>query len=319
MLKKIVALAFCLSFLATPGAAQAGQVIALKVTVLSTMLSDRALGEWGYSALVAVDGRKFLYDTGANPDVVLRNAKTLGIDLSDVEDVVISHNHDDHTGGLIALRRELMKKNPRAMSRTHVSANIFLPRLKADASDDNGLTPLRAEYEALGGRFILHEGSAELAPGVWFTGPVPRKYPETNWSPKGLRLHTAAGDVTDNVPEDAALVFSTPDGLVVLTGCGHAGIVNISEYAQQLAGPQPIFAVIGGLHLFAKSDAVVDWTGAQLRRLGVKYLLAGHCTGIESTLRLRAALGLTRKTAPVSSVGSSFTLGKGIQPGEIAA
>ena len=76
--------------------------------------------------------------------------------------------------------------------------------------------------------------------------------------------------------------------------------------------------MIGGLHLFAKSDEVVDWTGAQLRRLGVKYLLAGHCTGIEATWRLRAALGLTRKTAPVSSVGSSFTLGKGIQPGEIA-
>jgi len=318
VLKKIVALVFCLAFLA-PCAALAGQVKALKVTVLSTMLADHGLGEWGYSALVEVDGRKFLFDTGANPDVVLKNAKSLGIDLSEVEDVVISHNHDDHTGGLITLRRELMKKNPRAMSRAHVSANIFLPRLKADGSDDNGLTPLRAEYERLGGRFILHEDAAELATGVWFTGPVPRKYPETNWSTEGLKLHTAAGDVTDNVPEDAALVFSTPEGLVVLTGCGHAGIVNISEYAQKIAGPAPVFAVIGGLHLFAKSDEVVDWTGAQLRRLGVRYLLAGHCTGIEATWRLRAALGLTRKTAPVSSVGSSFTLGKGIQPGDIAA
>lgn len=318
MLKKIVALAFCLTLLA-PCAALAGQVKALKVTVLSTMLADRGLGEWGYSALVEVDGRKFLFDTGANPDVVLKNARSLGVDLSEVEDVVISHNHDDHTGGLITLRRELMRKNPRAMSRVHVSANIFLPRLKADGSDDNGLTPLRAEYERLGGRFILHEGAAELAPGVWFTGPVPRKYPETNWSTDGLKLHTAAGDVTDNVPEDAALVFSTPEGLVVLTGCGHAGIVNIAEYARTIAGPQPVFAVIGGLHLFAKSDEVVDWTGAQLRRLGVKYLLAGHCTGVEATWRLRAALGLSRKTAPVSSVGSSFTLGKGVQPGDIAA
>gem|GEM_PF-5739845 len=69
--------------------------------------------------------------------------------------MVISHNHDDHTGGLIALRRELMQKNPRAMSRAHVSANIFLPRLKVDGSDDNGLTPPRAQYERLGGRFTL--------------------------------------------------------------------------------------------------------------------------------------------------------------------
>jgi 7,8-dihydropterin-6-yl-methyl-4-(beta-D-ribofuranosyl)aminobenzene 5'-phosphate synthase len=318
VLKKFVALTFCLTFL-MPCVALAGQVKALKVTVLSTMLADQGLGEWGYSALVEVDGRKFLFDTGANPDVVLKNAKTLGIDLSDVEDVVLSHNHDDHTGGLIALRRELMKKNPRAMSRAHVSSNIFLPRLKGDGADDNGLTPLRAEYERLGGRFILHASVAELTPGVWFTAAVPRKYPETNWSTEGLKLHTAAGDVTDNVPEDAALVFSTPEGIVVLTGCGHAGIVNISEYAQKIAGPAPVFAVIGGLHLFAKSDEVVDWTGAQLRRLGVRYLLAGHCTGIEATWRLRTALGLTRKSAPVSSVGSSFTLGTGIQPGDIAA
>lgn len=317
MLKKIVALAFCLALL-MPGAALAGQVKTLKVIVLSTMLADQGLGEWGYSALVEADGHKFLFDTGANPDVVLRNARSLGIDLSEVEDVVISHNHDDHTGGLVALRRALMGRNPRAMSRVHVSANIFLPRLKADGTDGNGLTPLRAEYEKLGGRFIAHEGPIELAPGVWFTGPVPRIYPETNWSTAGLRLHMAAGDVTDNVPEDAALVFSTAEGIVVLTGCGHAGIVNISEYAVKIAGPGPVFAVIGGLHLFAKSDEVVDWTGAQLRRLGVKYLLAGHCTGIEATWRLRGALGLTRKTAPVSSVGSSFTLGKGIEAGDIA-
>jgi 7,8-dihydropterin-6-yl-methyl-4-(beta-D-ribofuranosyl)aminobenzene 5'-phosphate synthase len=154
---------------------------------------------------------------------------------------------------------------------------------------------------------------------MWFTGPVERKYPETNWSTGGLRLHTAAGDAVDNVPEDAALGFVTPEGLVILTGCGHAGIVNIAEYVQKIAGAQPVFAVIGGLHLFAKSDDVVDWTGAQLRRLGVRYLLAGHCTGIEATWRLRTALGLTRTTAPVSSVGSSFSLGKGISPGNIAA
>lgn len=317
MLRKIVGWVLCLSLLA-PCAAVAAQVKALTVTVLSTMLADSGLGEWGYSALVEVDGHRYLFDTGANPDVVLRNAKFLHIDLSQVEDVVISHNHDDHTGGLIALRRELMKSNPRAMSRAHVSANIFLPRLKADGSDDNGLTSLRAEYEHLGGQFVLHERSSELAPGIWFTGPVPRVHPETNWSTEDVRLHTPTGDVTDNVPEDAALVFATAEGLVVLTRCGHAGIVNISEFAQSLAGPAPVSTVIGGLHLFAKSDDVVDWTGAQLRRLGVKYLMAGHCTGIEATWRLRAALGLSRKTAPVSSVGSRFILGQGIEAGDIA-
>ena len=112
MLNKMVALAFCLIVL-SPGTVLAGEVKALRVTVLSTMLADRGLGEWGYSALVEVDGHKFLFDTGANPDVVLKNAMSLKIDLSQVTDVVISHNHADHTGGLITLRRELMKRNPR--------------------------------------------------------------------------------------------------------------------------------------------------------------------------------------------------------------
>jgi 7,8-dihydropterin-6-yl-methyl-4-(beta-D-ribofuranosyl)aminobenzene 5'-phosphate synthase len=123
----------------------------------------------------------------------------------------------------------------------------------------------------------------------------------------------------DNIPDDAALVFNTSEGLVILTGCGHAGIVNIATYARSIGDKKPVIAVIGGLHLFAKTDAVVDWTGAQLKRLGVKYLLAGHCTGIEATMRLRQAIGLNRHTAPVSSVGSSFTLHKGIYPGDLAA
>jgi 7,8-dihydropterin-6-yl-methyl-4-(beta-D-ribofuranosyl)aminobenzene 5'-phosphate synthase len=312
-------LAFMLFVLAAlPQAASAAEVTALKVTVLSTMLADKGLGEWGYSALVEVDGHRILFDTGANPDVVLRNAKEMGIDLSTVEDVVLSHNHSDHVGGLIALRRALMAKNPAAMSRAHLSANAFLSRFDKTGKDHNGLASIRAEYEKLGGQFVLHAGPTELAPGVWFTGPVPRINPETNWSTAGLKLHTVAGDVEDNVPEDAALVFDTKDGIVVLTGCGHAGIVNISEYAQKIVGPKPVFTVIGGLHLFAKDDKTVDWTGEQLKRLGVKYLLAGHCTGIEATFRLRTVIGLTRKTAPVSSVGSSFTLGKGIDALDIA-
>jgi 7,8-dihydropterin-6-yl-methyl-4-(beta-D-ribofuranosyl)aminobenzene 5'-phosphate synthase len=315
---RLLALVAGISLLITQPAL-AGQTRELKVTVLSTMLADAGFGEWGYSALVEADGKKFLFDTGANPDIVLKNAAALGIELSDVEDVVVSHHHDDHTGGLLSLRRALMVKNPKAMSRVHVSGNIFTPRLKADGSDGNGLTPIRGPYEATGGHFILHDGPTELAPGVWFTGPVPRKYPETNWSDQGLRIHTSTGDTVDNIPDDAALVFNTSDGLVILTGCGHAGIVNIATYAVTLTDRKTVVAVIGGLHLFAKTDDVVDWTGAQLKSFGVKYLLAGHCTGIEATMRLRQALGLDRHTAPVSSVGSSFTLHKGIYPGKLAA
>ena len=292
----------------------------LKITVLVTNVAgDPQLGdgEWGYSALVEVDVHKILYDTGASSDMVLNNAEALHIDLSDVEDVVLSHNHWDHVGGLMTLRREFAKTNPRAMGRVHVGAAIFEPRLNAAGEDQNGLRLIKAQYLATGGVFIIHDKATELYPGVWLTGPVPRPNVEKNWFP-GLSLVTAQGRVEDNVPEDSALVFDTNEGIVILTGCGHAGIVNIVEYARTIAGTGPLLAVIGGLHLFNASDQTLVWTGAKLKSYRIENLLAGHCTGIEATYRLRESTGLSRKTAVVSAVGSSFTLGLGIDAGMLA-
>jgi 7,8-dihydropterin-6-yl-methyl-4-(beta-D-ribofuranosyl)aminobenzene 5'-phosphate synthase len=260
---------------------------------------------------VQVDGHKILYDTGASADLVLRNARALSIDLSDVEDVVLSHNHADHVAGLMALRRELSKINPRAMSRVHVGEGVFRPRLTRSGEDHNGLKDIRAQYLATGGSFIVHEKPTQLWPGVWLSGPVPRPNDERNWVP-GLSLQTAQGLIEDNVPEDSALFFNTPEGTVILTGCGHAGVVNISEYARQILGAQALLAIVGGLHLFAASDATLTWTGEKLRNYRLLNLLAGHCTGIEATYRLRDVTGLARRSAVVSAVGSSFTLGKGI-------
>src|SRR6266480_3998891 len=81
----------------------------LRVLVLSTMLADAGIGEWGYAAIVEADGHRILFDTGANPDTVLKNAKELGVDLATVKDVILSHNHSDHTNGLMTLRREFAK------------------------------------------------------------------------------------------------------------------------------------------------------------------------------------------------------------------
>ena len=94
------------------------QVRALRVTVLSTMLTDHTgIGEWGFAALVEVDGRRLLFDTGERPETVLQNARELGIDLSSVTDIVLSHHHADHAGGLMTLRKALAKQNPAALSR----------------------------------------------------------------------------------------------------------------------------------------------------------------------------------------------------------
>jgi 7,8-dihydropterin-6-yl-methyl-4-(beta-D-ribofuranosyl)aminobenzene 5'-phosphate synthase len=172
----------------------------------------------------------------------------------------------------------------------------------------SGLMSLRRE--------LMKNQSASNDPGArgsWNFRPVARPHGEKNWSP-GLSLHTVHGLIEDNVPEDSALVFNTAARLLILSGCAHAGIVNIAEYAVSIFPATSVLAIVGGLHLFSASEQTVAWTGESLKRYHVQYLLAGHCTGIESTYRLRELLGLNRKTAVVSVVGSSFTLGSGIDP-----
>src|SRR5215813_10170853 len=104
------------------------EVHSLRVTILSTMLANEGIGEWGFSALVEADGKKILFDTGERPNTVLENAKELQLDLSDAEIVVLSHFHHDHTVGLMTLRREYARKNPRALSLAHVGKGIFWER-----------------------------------------------------------------------------------------------------------------------------------------------------------------------------------------------
>jgi 7,8-dihydropterin-6-yl-methyl-4-(beta-D-ribofuranosyl)aminobenzene 5'-phosphate synthase len=297
----------------------AAQVRSLKITILSTMLADgNELGEWGFSALVEADGHRILFDTGAHEDVVLKNTRTLGVDLSTIPEIVLSHDHWDHVGGLLTLRQSVLARSPAALSRVHVATGIFYPRTSFNRGiEDNAALLLKPEYEKTGGVFITHDGPAELYPGVWLTGPVPRKYPERNWSGSG-RVKTPAGWVEDTVPEDQALVFDTAKGLVVLVGCGHAGIVNTLDYAREVVRPARIHAIIGGMHLFAASDETLDWTAGKLAGFGVDNLMGGHCTGIETVYRFRPALGLDRQHAVVAAVGSSFELGKGINPGNIA-
>ena len=300
-----------------PSAAQ--EVKDLKVTVLSTMLTDgNGVGEWGYAALVETGGRRILFDTGARPGTVLANAKELGINLSDVEDVVVSHNHGDHTGGVVTLRREMMKINPKALSRVHVASGIFLSRPTANGGGErNGLLRARGEYEALGGRFIIHDKPLQLLPGLWFSGPVPRVHPERNYPAQGTLLE-GNQIKPDTVPEDAALIADTSKGLVVLTGCGHAGVINISEHARRVVRPASLEAVIGGLHLFNASDEAVAWTAGKLRAFGLNHLLAGHCTGLETTWRIRQLAGLPRGTAAYGAVGATYKLGSGIDARPIA-
>lgn len=296
-----------------------GVVRTLKVTILSTMLAEGdELGEWGFAALVEADGRRLLFDTGAKTDVVLKNAKTLDVDLTSVADVVLSHWHSDHIGGFMTLRRAVMSNTPAALARTHVGEGIFLPRLGTPPGVElNPMVRLKVEYEQAGGAFVVHSRPAEIFPGVWLTGTVPRKYPERNWSGR-TQVKTAAGVEEDTVVDDMALIINTEQGLVVVTGCGHAGVVNIVEHARAAVRPARVHALIGGIHLFNASEQTLSWTTGKLKEFGVENVIGAHCTGIETVYRFRKDLGLARPHCVVGAVGASFELGKGIDPLVIA-
>ena len=115
-------------------------------------------------------------------------------------------------------------------------------------------------------------------------------------------------------PEDSALVLDTTRGLVVITGCGHAGVINTLNAARGSVRSAPIHALVGGLHLLRYDEEKLKWTADKFREFGVAHLLAAHCTGLEATYRLRALAGLARETAVVAAVGATVDLQRGIDP-----
>lgn len=296
------------------GQQESKTVSELRVTTLSTMLTNgKGIGEWGYAALVEVEGKKILFDTGSRPETVLLNAQELGIDLSDVEDVFLSHNHWDHVGGLLTLRRELKKTNSNAISRIHVGEGIFSKRLNSE----NTILAIRDELEADGVEFIVYDNQAELFSGIWITGPIERIHDERNWSGNG-KIETENGIIEDTIPEDQSLVIDTKDGLVLISGCGHAGLVNTLEHVSAKSGNQSVSTIIGGFHLFSASDEQLEWTAGKLQDFGVSKIIGAHCMGIDALYTLRDLLELDREDAVVGSVGDRFDLKTGINAGTIA-
>ena len=306
----------------------------VQVTILSSNLANGpTIGEWGFSALVEADGRCILFDAGRYPDTVIKNAEVLNIDLSCVTDVVLSHFHFDHNSGLLPLIKTLHDETSAAIRRVHVAEGFFssrrptmkpgtFPTCMDGEQECNLMIALRADIEGEGVEFVVHSEATEIFPSVWISGPVKRRHPEMNYptgaSGSKLEVRVAGDWVDDSIPESQALVVRTQNGPIVLLGCGHSGVVNALMQIQETMQDDAIHALMGGLHLFAADDQTLGWTADRLREIGIENLMAGHCTGIEPLIRLRAGLNLNRRTAVVGAVGSSFVLDEGIRATSIA-
>ena len=290
----------------------------LKITILSTMMTQQyGSGEWGFSALVEADSIKILFDAGARENTVLNNVKDMKIDLSDVPTLVLSHNHDDHTTGWLPLRRSMSSVNQNALAITHVAPGFFDTRITKDGKEEHDRQRDSVLYIQTNGKIIEHKNFTEIFPGIYLTGNVPRAYPEKNFG-AGLKIDPLTGKtIEDNIPEDMSLVIRTKEGLILLSGCGHSGIINTIKHVRDNLRQEPLYAAIGGFHLFANSDEQIKWTSSELKKAGIRYFMGAHCTGIEPVYQIREWAGLKRGECVVGSVGATFQPDKGFQSGPL--
>lgn len=319
MKKLAIILALSLTQLATnaqsiPPQRQVGH---LKITILSTMLAQEGIGDWGFGALVECDSTKILFDAGGRKYVVRDNAKELNIDLTLVSSVVLSHGHPDHTAGWSLLRQELSQNNKQALALTYVAPGLFNPVVfpsggKYDLKADS------AAYVASGGRIEMVKTWKEIVPGVFLTGnDVPRPFPEKNYPASLKRLNGNTQITRDTIPEDMSMVILTAQGLVVLTGCGHSGTVNLITAVEKRFPGKKVYAAIGGFHLLAASDKQIEWTAKALKEAGVRYFMGAHCTGIQPVQQIMNFAGLKRNECIVGSVGATFDPSVGFVAGQL--
>jgi len=268
------------------------------------------VAEHGFSALVSVRrGERthvLLFDTGVSPDGMAGNMERIGLDAGDIETVVLSHGHFDHAGGFAGLARLRGRTGlPLTVHPLVWTRRRFAP---PGASPWPLPTLRRGSLEAEGFEVIERRQPSLLLDGsVLITGEVDR----TTEFERGLPLHEAQRngrwEPDPLILDDQALVVHLRGrGLVVLTGCGHAGAVNIARYAMRLTAVDRLHALLGGFHLTGPAfEPIIEPTVAALSELGPDVIVPAHCTGWRAQHRLATALPAAFLP---NAVGTSFVL-----------
>jgi 7,8-dihydropterin-6-yl-methyl-4-(beta-D-ribofuranosyl)aminobenzene 5'-phosphate synthase len=251
----------------------------LKITTLSEDISHRRglFAEHGLSLFIEYKGYKVLFDTGQGPSVIA-NARAMNIDLRQIDVIVLSHGHYDHTGGLYSVLRKVGSKEIYAHPDALQMKYKLMPENSFRAS---GIPTSQQELIQAGAVYKLSRKPTELIPGLIITGEIPRI---TDYETNNPLFYTERDNdyVPDSMLDDQALVLSTTKGPVIITGCAHAGLINTLKYATTLASSDHIYAVMGGTHLFEANSKKLERTIEDMHQFKLQKIVANHCTGINA-------------------------------------
>jgi 7,8-dihydropterin-6-yl-methyl-4-(beta-D-ribofuranosyl)aminobenzene 5'-phosphate synthase len=278
--------------------------LTLTVLVDNNTLTDRYFtGEPGLSFFLETPEKKMLFDTGYS-GLFLANAEMMGISLRDLDAVVLSHGHLDHSGGLVALVRHLTEAKiegkahrvPELIAHTR----CFIPKEKLPLQNTGSI--LNEEEARRQFAVNLSDKPVWITEDLVFLGEIPRNYAFEQYSPGNRKNILPDGSrVPDLLLDDSALAFRSDAGLVIITGCSHAGICNITEYAREVCSERRVADITGGLHLLSPEPGRITMTGKYLQGLHLKTLHACHCTSLMAKIALAAQ-------CPVQEVGVGLKL-----------
>jgi 7,8-dihydropterin-6-yl-methyl-4-(beta-D-ribofuranosyl)aminobenzene 5'-phosphate synthase len=274
------------------------------------LVPDQLIAEHGLSLLLTITRgqrvHRLLFDTGVSPEGMLANMDRLQLDPRDLEAIVCSHGHFDHTAGLDGLVRRLGRANlpvllhPDFWNRRRVILPgrdpIELPTTSRGALEGAGFRIIEERQPSfLFENAVLVTGEVDRTSGYEPGFPMQEAWRGDHWAPDPLVL------------DDQAVIINVRDrGLVVITGCGHAGVVNTTRYACTLVGEERIYGVMGGFHLNGPLfEPLIERTCADLAALGPQLVVPGHCTGWRAQHALARTFG--EHYVP-NCVGTTFTL-----------
>ncbi len=265
--------------------------MSFKITVLceNTVARPGLVGEHGFAAHVETPHGNLLFDTGQGL-ALIPNAIALKKDLTEVSQVVLSHGHYDHTGGLLAF---LGVHGPcEVVAHPQVLRERYwaLPDRDEQAPLSIGMPWHESYLTTRGAAFRWVETFHETLPRVFVSGEVPRTTGFEQGDPR-MKVRRGQGWEADPFLDDYSLAIKTDRGLVVVLGCAHAGLINILEHVIRCTGESRIHAIMGGTHLGFYPPEHLDHTVKVLRDYDVELLAVSHCTGQAAAARLAAELG----------------------------